>query len=415
MWDTQAESRNVARGFLYPTKSEETWLTVVIGVDPHKTTHTAAALNAGTNETIETIRIEATLSEYRRLLAWAKRFTERCWAVENAWGLGRHLAQWLIAHGETVTDVPSTATARVRELSRGGRRKNDNIDAAAAASVAALHGDAAPVEAEGASTVLRMLDERRTNLTRQRTRTVNQLHAVMRELLPGGVSTDLTANQATDVLRRVRPSSPVERARKELARELVADVRALDARLKANQQRLQDTVADSGSRLLDVVGVGPVVGARLLGRTGRASRFRTAGAFAVHTGTAPIEIASAGKSRHRLSRHGDRQLNNALHTIALTQVRIPGTRGRIYYDAKVAEGKGHKEAMRCLKRRLCDHVWRTMTADERRHTGGAGSGGHSGATTKSCAAGSTPHASSSDQSLPKPAIDQSTAQPAPAA
>ncbi|GGL47091.1 IS110 family transposase [Nocardia jinanensis] len=390
-------------------------MTVVIGVDPHKSTHTAAALNARTNRTLESIRIDATLPEYRRLLVWAKRFPERRWALENAWGLGRHLAQWLIAHGETVIDVPSTATARVRELSRGGRRKNDNIDAAAAASVAALRGDAAPVEAEGPNTVLRMLDERRTNLTRQRTRTVNQLHAMMRELLPGGVSTDLTANQATDVLRRVRPSSPVERARKELARELVADVRALDVRLKANQQRMQDTVADSGSSLLDVVGVGPVVAARLLGRTGRASRFRTAGAFAVHTGTAPIEIASAGKSRHRLSRHSDRQLNNALHTIALTQVRMPGTRGRIYYDGKIAEGKGHKEAMRCLKRRLCDHVWRTMIADEQCHTSGAGSGGHSGATTKSCAAGSTPHASSSDQSLPEPAIDQITAQPAPAA
>ncbi|MEV0367344.1 transposase [Nocardia fusca] len=196
------------------------------------------------------------------------------------------------------------------------------------------------------------------------------------------MSTDLTANQATDVLRRVRPSSPVERARKELARELVADVRAFDARLKANQQRMQDTVADSGSSLLDVVGVGPLVASRLLGRTGRASRFRTAGAFAVHTGTAPIEIASAGKSRHRLSRHGDRQLNNALHTIALTQVRMPGTRGRIYYDGKVAEGKGHKEAMRCLKRLLCDHVRRSMVADEQRHTSWAGPGGHSGATTK---------------------------------
>ncbi len=198
---------------------------MVIGVDPHKSTHTAAALNAGTNKTLEKIRIDAAFPEYRRLLVWAKRFPERYWAVENASGLGRHLAQWLIARGEKVTDVPSTATARVRELSRGGRRKNDNIDAAAAASVAALHGDAMPVEAEGASTVLRMLDERRTNLTRQRTRTVNQLHAVMRELLPGGVSTDPTANQATDVLRRLRPSSPVERARKELVRDLISDVR----------------------------------------------------------------------------------------------------------------------------------------------------------------------------------------------
>ncbi|WP_282776820.1 MULTISPECIES: IS110 family transposase [unclassified Nocardia] len=288
----------------------------MIGVDPHKSTHTAAALDSGDHKTLETIRLDARLPEYRRLLLWARRFPERRWAVENAWGLGRHLAQWLIAQGETVTDVPATATARVRELSRGGRRKNDKLDAAAAASVAALQGDAVPVEAEGAATVLRMLDERRTNLTRQRTRTVNQLHAVMRELLPGGVSTDLTADRAADTLRRIRPASPVERVRKELAWELVAEVRALDTRLKANQQRMQDTVAESGSSLLDVVGVGPVVATRLLGRTGRASRFRTSGAFAVHAGVAPIQIASADKERHRLSREGDRQLNNALHTIA---------------------------------------------------------------------------------------------------
>uniref|UniRef100_UPI0012F928E2 IS110 family transposase n=1 Tax=Nocardia brevicatena TaxID=37327 RepID=UPI0012F928E2 len=96
---------------------------VVIGIDPHKSSHTAAALESGTHQTLDTIRIEATSREYRRLLKWARRFPERRWAVENAWGLGRHLAQWLITQGEVVTDVPATATARVRELSRGGRRK----------------------------------------------------------------------------------------------------------------------------------------------------------------------------------------------------------------------------------------------------------------------------------------------------
>ncbi|WP_157187432.1 hypothetical protein [Nocardia vinacea] len=102
-------------------------MTVVIGVDPHKSAHTAAALNAGTNKTLEMIPIDAALPEYRRVLVWAKRFPERRWVVQNAWSLGRQLAQWLIAHGEMVTDVPSTATARVRELSRGGRRKNKTI------------------------------------------------------------------------------------------------------------------------------------------------------------------------------------------------------------------------------------------------------------------------------------------------
>jgi transposase len=125
--------------------------------------------------------------------------------VENAQGLGCHLAQWLLARGEVVADVPSTATARVRELSRGGRRKNDVIDAAAAASVAALHGDAHPVLAEDLTTVLAVLDERRTNLTTQRTRLVNQLHAVFRDLLPGGAPQDLTATVASGLLAGIRP------------------------------------------------------------------------------------------------------------------------------------------------------------------------------------------------------------------
>jgi hypothetical protein len=211
-------------------------VTEPIGATSHDETVNAAAsaLEVGTHQLIDRLRIEASLTEYRRLLVWAKRFDERQWAVENAGGLGRHLAQWLLARGETVLDVPATATARVRELSRG-RRKTDTLDAAAAASVAALHGDARPVPAEGSATVLCMLDEHRTNLTRQRTRTVSQLHALMRELLPGGAPTDLTADRAAALLARIRPDTPVERTRKELARELVEDIRRLDARLRGEQ------------------------------------------------------------------------------------------------------------------------------------------------------------------------------------
>jgi transposase len=134
---------------------------IIIGVDPDKSTHTANAVDAAVNRSVDTLQIQASLPGYRQLMRWAARFPERRWAVENARGLGRHLAQWLAARGEQVVDVPSTATARVRELSRGGRRKNDVIDAAAAASVAALHGDATPVCGEDAATVLALLDERR--------------------------------------------------------------------------------------------------------------------------------------------------------------------------------------------------------------------------------------------------------------
>lgn len=117
---------------------------VVIGVDPHKRTHRASAMDPAGNKVLAVIEIEASLAGYRRLWRWAARFEQRRWAVEGARGLGRHLAQWLVARGERVDDVASTATARLRELSRGGRRKNDVIDAAAAASVAALGGEASP-------------------------------------------------------------------------------------------------------------------------------------------------------------------------------------------------------------------------------------------------------------------------------
>ena len=134
---------------------------MIIGIDPHKMSHTANAVDPATNSTVASLRIDASLAGYRQLLRWARQFPDRRWAVENARGLGRHLAQWLVARGEIVLDVPSTATARVRELSRGSRRKTDVIDAAAAASVAALHGDATVVVGEDHTTVFALLEEPR--------------------------------------------------------------------------------------------------------------------------------------------------------------------------------------------------------------------------------------------------------------
>ncbi|MFB7533819.1 transposase [Streptomyces sp. NPDC056178] len=165
---------------------------ILLGVDPHKSTHTATAVEPESNQQVGTMRIEASLTDYRRLLAWAKRWPQRKWAVENANGLGRHLAQWLIARGESVVDVPAAATSRVRELSRGGRRKNDQIDAAAAATVAYLQGDGRDVQPEDHTTALALLDERRVNLAQARVRMVNQLHALLRDLLPGGAPPQLS-------------------------------------------------------------------------------------------------------------------------------------------------------------------------------------------------------------------------------
>jgi hypothetical protein len=158
----------------------------------------------------------------------------------------------------------------------------------------------------------------------------------------------------------------VERIRKRLARDLIADVRAVDARITHNTTQLAEVVQTTGSTLTTVDGIGPVLAGRILGRTRRASRFATGSQFAAYTGTAPIEVSSAERARHRLSRAGDRQLNAALHLAAVTQVGMRRSDGRAYYDRKIAEGKTHSEALRCLKRQLAEHVWRTMIRDEHR-------------------------------------------------
>lgn len=375
---------------------------MLIGIDPHKSTHTATAVTPETNRDIGSVRIEATVAEYERMLQWASHWPQRHWAIENAAGMGRHLATWLLARGEHVVDVPPRSTARVRQLSPGAGRKNDRIDAAAAAAVAALQGEATPVHHDEKTDALALLDERRINLSQARVRTANQLHALLRALLPGGAPRELSATKAERLLATVNPVGVAERTRHHQASELIAELRSCDTKLKNNAHEMAELVAHTGSTLTHTTGIGAITAARVLAHTGRASRFPTTAAFANYAGTAPIEIASADRKRHRLSRRGDRQLNAALHTVAMTQIRRPGSRGNTYYQAKIAEGKTPREARRCLKRRLTDHIWRTMRADERRHAHAAGLGGHSGATLISSAAGSTPTASSSDQSLPRP-------------
>lgn len=338
---------------------------IVIGIDPHKSTHTATALNPITNSEIGSLRIEASVFDYQRLITWAKSWPQRRWAIENAQGLGHHVAQWLLARGEDVVDVSTTATARVRELSRGGGRKNDRIDAAAAASVAALQGDARPVRAETATDSLALLDERRVNLSQSRTRAINQLHALLRELMAGGVPTSLTATTATRALSGFRPRTGTDRVRVALAKDLIADVRRFDQQLAANTATITELLDEHGTRLREIPGVGPVLAARLLGRTGMASRFASEAAYANYTGTAPVQIASAETNRHRLSRYGDRQLNSAIHTVAMIQIRMHGSAGRAYFDKKIAEGRPPRSAARALKRHLASHLWRVMLADEK--------------------------------------------------
>ena len=306
----------------------------------------------------------------RILERWAKRFPERRWAVENAGGLGRHLAGRLAGSGESVVDVPPKLSARVRLLSSGDARKNDELDALATALAASRNERLASVDPEAASEVLRLLSERREDLVAERTRALNRLHALLRDLLPGGVARSLSADRAARILRGIRPKGTSARLRRRLASEVLRDVRTLDRKIADLNRRVEAEVEASGTTLTQIFGVGPILAAKIIGTVGDVARFPTKAHFASYAGKAPLEASSGEVVRHRLSLAGNRHLNYALHMVAVCQARSD-VRGGAYYRKKMDEGKSRKEALRCLKRRVSDAVFRSLLADSRSDSRGA--------------------------------------------
>jgi transposase len=334
---------------------------VMIAVDPHKGSWTAVAVDRQ-QRSLATIRVEVSHDGYRRLRRFARRFPDARWAIEGANGLGAPLTARLRADRVEVLDVPAKLARKVRMLSTGHGRKSDEADAysVGVAALTAQRLNATPTD--DATAVIGALIEHRDDLVRTRTQTANRVHALLTQLVPAGHPRGLSADDAARTIRGVRPRTVLGRTVRQLAVELVAELRRLDRRIAAVTEQLSIAVQASGTTLTTLYGVGAVVAAKLLARTGPISRFRSADAFASYAGVAPIEVSSGDVVRHRLSRAGDRQLNYALHVIAITQIRRD-TPGKIYYQAKRAAGKSHKEALRCLKRRLADVVYRTMIRD----------------------------------------------------
>jgi transposase len=348
-----------------PTETEvRALMKVLIGVDPHKVSVAVAAIEEVTGELLERASFPQDSTGLRRLERWAKRFPQRRWAVENAGGLGRHLAVRLAAAGESVVDVPPKLSARVRVLSTGNARKNDGLDALATALAASRNERLAAVDPEAASEVLRLLSERREDLVAERTRALNRLHALLRDLLPGGVAGTLSADRAARILGGIRPRGASARLRRRLASEVLRDVRTLDRKIADLNGRIEAEVEASGTALTEMFGIGPILAARIIGTVGDVARFPTKAHFASYAGAAPLEASSGEVVRHRLSLAGNRKLNYALHMVAVCQARSDA-RGGTYYRKKVAEGKSRKEALRCLKRRVCDAVFRSLLADSR--------------------------------------------------
>jgi transposase len=342
---------------------------VMIGVDPHKASHTAAALDEH-GQLLDRQRIPATPDGYQTLRAWAERWPQRIWAVEGAHGLGRALAQRLVGDGEQVLDVPAKLAARVRMLSVGHGRKSDPDDAISVAITARSVTSLRQVAVEDQATVLHLLTKRRQDLVAARTQTINRLHRLLMDLVPGGARRNLTAKRAAGLLAAVTPAGAAAVTRWQLATELVDDVRDLEQRIVAVEARIKTAVTQTNTSLLALFGVGPVLAATFLGEVGDIGRFPSKHHFAAHTGTAPLEASSGQVIRHRLSRAGDRKLNHALYMMAMVQVRRPSA-GQAYYQRKLAEGKSPKEALRCLKRRLSDAVYRCLLADQPHRLGEA--------------------------------------------
>ncbi len=334
---------------------------VTIGIDPHKASHTAVALDAE-GVTLGQLRVVADKSMLGRLRRWAAGWPQRVWAIEGAGGLGRLLAQQLVAAGETVIDVPSALAARARVLQSGHGRKTDGIDARSVAAVAQHRSDLQPVRADDHIAVLRLLSDRRDELTAERRRTINRLHRLLRDLRPGGAPLQLSADQAARLLAATRASGAVELERKAIARQLIADVRRIDRALLENRQRCAQAVAASGTTLTQIFGISDVLAAKILGHTGAITRFPTADRYASYTGTAPVEVSSGEQTRHRLSRAGNRSLNYALHMAARVQTMHPGP-GRTHYQRKRTEHKTPAEALRSLKRQLAKVVYRHLRND----------------------------------------------------
>lgn len=327
----------------------------VIGIDSHKDTLSACLVDH-LGAPLEHRTIHNTPAGHRQLIAWAQTCRAARVAIEGSGTFGRPAAVAAMAAGLDVREVPPQLTARHRRRGRT-HTKTDQVDALVIARVALRdHTLSAPVFWEDTED-LRVLVTYRRELVEDRTAQANRLHADLGKLRPGYHQTipRLTTRKSLDEAMRLlwRDTTPHGRVAKQRIRRL----RQLDAEIKELTAQIKTMVDQSGTRLLDIHGVGVLVAATVLSEVGNPRRYSTKDKFAMANGTAPIEASSGRTMRHRLNRGGNRQLNRAIHTAALTQIARPDSEGRRYYQNLKTRGKTHREALRVLKRRISDRIW----------------------------------------------------------
>ena len=337
---------------------------VIIGADLHKRTHTAVAIDEAGRK-LGQRTVGATPEGHLELLDWSRGFGERRWALEDCRHLSRRLEADLVRSGESVVRVPPKLMAGAR---RGGREagKSDPIDALAVARAALREPDLPVARLDGPERDLRLLIDHREDLVTTRTQVINRLRWHLHELgLVESAPRSIDRGPVLEGLRTALAGQPgpvarIARARVEVVAELTHSIGALGREIDA----LAGQLAQS---LLDLQGCGGLSAAKLIGETAGIGRFRSRAAFARHNGTAPVPVWSGNETRHRLSRGGNRQLNVVLHRIAITQIRLGGA-GRVYFEHRLAAGDTKTEAIRALRRRISDEVYRRMRQDEAAQT-----------------------------------------------
>jgi transposase len=334
---------------------------VVLGVDSHKATHTIAALDA-TGARLAYVTVKATPAGHLDAMRWAAQFGERRWALEDCRHLSRRLQRDLLWAGQAVVQVAPKLMAGARRSARE-RGKSDPIDATAVARAALREPHLPVARLEGVERELRLLVDHREDIVAERTRAQNRLLWHLHELDPGWTLSPSALSRLKTLDAIAARLGAHDCLVAEIARELVEDIRRATQRANALERRITTLVVPLAPTLLALFGCGALSAAKVVGETAGVSRFRSRGAFAMHNGTAPIPVWSANNERHRLNRGGNRQLNAALHRIAITQMQKPGP-ARDYLEKRRAAGDTKTESIRALRRRISDEVYRRLCLDE---------------------------------------------------
>lgn len=342
-------------------------MVVVLGIGVHKGTHTAVAVDEVGRE-LGQRTVRATDAGHRLLLGWALRAfagVELWFAVEDCRHVSTRLERALLSAGQAVLRVPPKLMAGARVSARA-RGKSDPIDGLAIARAVLREPNLAVATHDRISREIKLLVDHREDLVGIRTQAQNRLRWHLHELDPELDPTRRGLGRLGELDRLAawldaQPRSVVVR----ISAELVADIRALTVRADALERELSERMRSLGPRLLALPGCGALTAAKILGETANVTRFRSEACFAMHAGVAPIPASSGKTSRHRLARGGNRQLNAALHRIAVTQIRLDGP-GRLYYRQPIMRGNTKMEALRALKRRLARVVFNLLRPDTTR-------------------------------------------------